>query len=82
MFHSVSLLSQAPLERGSCALPSVLLIIFLVTCYCTGLIYYLLCVQLQVQQINAISSTVTGVIVALILAAVLVAVIIILVAMR
>ena len=25
MFHSVSLLSQAPLARGSCALPSVLL---------------------------------------------------------
>ena len=26
MFHSVSLLSQAPLARGSCALPSVLYI--------------------------------------------------------
>ena len=26
MFHSVSLLSQAPLARGSCALPSVLLV--------------------------------------------------------
>ena len=28
MFHSVSLLNQAPLARGSCALPSVLLYFF------------------------------------------------------
>ena len=28
MFHSVSLLSQAPLARGSCALPSVLFLSF------------------------------------------------------
>ena len=27
MFHSVSVLSQAPLERRSCALPSVLFVI-------------------------------------------------------
>ena len=45
MFHSVSLLSQAPLARGSCALPSVLLIL----CFCvleeiTAYKYKLYCV--------------------------------------